>query len=328
MNPSRRPFRARATASRVLLLAGLLGLARIAFAADPKAPPVGPFDSQDPDIKALRALKWSDTDFAAQRLRVRCAALIAMKEMSSRIGGKADAQLELLVDYIEEQKLGEQFVGHQAAAPEPPGLSYDDGRKLATAFVLSPIGADKFGDELQGCDEKTLSAYERMYEKSARSAFDQTVESRYQVRVMASFLRTVGKFDDFVEWTKVQQQQRQQAYEQEMKRRRQVVAEGNAQKQIEADAAYARSQAEKQAAHEQAAMQMEAASQLVGQQPGGAEAAPAADHSSSDASTAEWPWYNGSMYWPWRGAYYANNAYRGAVRDKADNATEIGRAAD
>jgi len=120
------------------------------------------FDKDDPEIQRLRTLNWKAVDFDAQDLETRTVALLAMQEVLSMTGGKASARLELLIDYFDQNKLGEAYVDKQQAANLPPLISYDEARKVAVAFVKSDVGKDKFGDDLAGSDDATLKAYMQM----------------------------------------------------------------------------------------------------------------------------------------------------------------------
>src|SRR3954466_2902384 len=172
-------------------------------AAEPQPKPVlSPFDKDDPEIQKLRALNWKTIDFDAQDLETRTTALLAMQQVLSMTGGKASARLELMIDYFDQNKLGEAFVEKQQATTLPPLISYEDARKVAVAFIGSEAGKDKFGDELEGSDDATLKAYMQMYTNSSRRTFDECQEARTQVRAMALFLESSGKLSEFKSWAK------------------------------------------------------------------------------------------------------------------------------
>src|SRR5688572_8349105 len=91
--------------SWLALAALVLPLTGTAFAqADPKPAVVSPFDKDDPEIHKLRALNWKAVDFDGQDLETRTTALLAMQQVLSMTGGKASARLELLIDYIDQNK--------------------------------------------------------------------------------------------------------------------------------------------------------------------------------------------------------------------------------
>jgi len=193
-----------------------------------------------------------------------------------------------------------------ADLPDQNPLPFEDTRKIAVAFLQSPLGMEKFDDDLEGCDERTLKAYEKLYDKSARSEYAQTAASRIQVASMGTFLQKQGKFDDFVKWALVERQKRQEAYEKaNAEKQKQHLEKVQSEKEKQA-AAYAESQAKLRASEAAAASQMEAGIEYQEMNLG---AAP------SDSS--QWA---GDTYWPWTGAYYSTGVYRGAVAGKASNA--------
>ena len=160
------------------LLTPMASTARAQEQAKSQPQVVSPFDKDDPEIQRLRTLNWKAVDFDAQDLETRTVALLAMQQVLSMTGGKASARLELLIDYFDQNKLGEAFVDKQQAVNLPPLISYDEAKKVAVAFVKSDAGKDKFGDELAGSDDATLKAYMSMYSNSSRRTFDECIEAR------------------------------------------------------------------------------------------------------------------------------------------------------
>jgi len=293
----------------LLIAAGICGFCSAsACAADPAPAPglVNPFDKDDPQMQKVKALHWQGVDFEKQDLKTRCVALLALNTVLTRIGGKTDARLDLLVDYFEQEKLGEIYAGQLADLPDQKPIPFEDTRKIAVAFLQSPLGMEKFGDDLEGCDENTLKAYERLYDKSAISAYAQTAASRIQVASMGVFLQKQGKFDEFVKWAKVERERRQAAYEKENEEKQKQYAEKVKNEKEKQAAAYAESQAKLRASEAAAASQMEAGIEYQEMSFAGAP-----------SDNNEW---SGDTYWPWTGAYYATGVYRGAVADKAANA--------
>src|SRR6266576_1371357 len=193
----------------------------------PKSQPqvVSPFDKDDPEIQRLRTLDWKSVDFEAQDLETRSVALLAMQQVLSMTGGKASARLELLIDYFDQNKLGEAYVDKQQAANLPPLISYDEARKVAVAFVKSDVGKDKFGDDLAGSDDATLKAYMQMYGNSSRRTYEECIEARTQVRAMALFLESTGKLSEFKAWAKAEKKRRPAARDQETAKLRQTSVE-------------------------------------------------------------------------------------------------------
>src|SRR6476646_11393347 len=212
---------------------------------------VSPFDKDDPEIQKLRQLNWKTADFEAQDLKSKCQALLAMQDVLSMAGGKASARLELLVDYLDKEKLGETFIADQESITATPLVSYEDAKKIATAFVKSDSGRDKFGDELEGADDISLKAYFTMYSNASRRAFEECQEARYRVRAIALFLDSAGKLDDFKTWSKVEMKRKQAARDQEVAKLREVSKEAEKARQEQV-------LAKRKEAEQRAASQMEA----------------------------------------------------------------------
>src|SRR4051794_24918880 len=74
-----------------------------------QAPVHSPFDKDDPEIATLRQLQWKGVNFDALDARTRCTATFALSKGLADLGTKADSRLDLLIDYLDDQKLGEAF---------------------------------------------------------------------------------------------------------------------------------------------------------------------------------------------------------------------------
>jgi hypothetical protein len=298
---------------------GLLVAGPVRAAAPAQVNP-SPFDSQDPEILKLKALNWKAIDFDALDLKTRCTALLAMKVMLNQTGGKADARIDLLMDYMEMNKLGEKYVRELADPPELPHVTYDEAKKIAAAFVKSPAGANQFGDNLEGCDEQMLRAYEKMYAKASRTEFESAIEARQQARSMGVFLQKIGKFEEFSKWSLAERDRRQAEYK----------------KKLEADRTAAAAAAQKKselAAQRLAAMQDDSYEGPAGPMISGRTTETSGVRVAPEVVLSP-PVFTGFYLdngWGWAGAYYASNAYRGAVNDRlganlgAWNAARLGR---
>src|SRR5690242_7762322 len=132
----------------ILAVFGASGLlARSPLAAEPAGGPglVNPFDKDDPQIQAIKKLNWQQIDVSAQELRTQCVSLLALNEVTMRLGAKADARLDLLIDYFNAHNLGEAFAGHMADESSAQPISFEDARKVAVAVVQSQIGGRRVG---------------------------------------------------------------------------------------------------------------------------------------------------------------------------------------
>lgn len=291
-------------------LAALVAVEASVFAGepaqpDPKIEVLSPFDQEDPEIQKIRKLDWKNLNFENLDDQQRCAAYFAMNKGLAVMGAKADARLDLLIDYIETSQLGEAMAEAAATITPPPAITYADFQKIAAAFVKTPEGLARLDQELGGIDKGMLPAYTRMYENSSRRSFEEVVESRHQVRLIAVFLEKEGKLPEFKKWAAAERQRRQEAYAAELTQKRTQAAQAE---EVRRDQALANAQERQRQQAELAARQMEYALQTQQQAPAGQTVV----HHDDDA-------YWGDVWYPWNGAYYANGVYRAQVRDRAQD---------
>lgn len=290
------------TLGLILLLA--IAVTPLRAQTAPAGAVASPFDQEDPEIAAIQKLDWQHASFTALDPKNQCAALMALNNALSRIGAKANARLELLIDYLDEKDLGKAYAESRAEIPSPTKVTFDDMTRVAAAFVVTPQGAQRLADEVSGLTGDLLSRYTGLYDKSARRLFDEALDARQQVRSMGLFLQKQGKLDDFRDWSIAAQTQRA---EQEQKEMQEQQAKDQQARQERAQAYAAQKQQEQQA------RQMEAALQAQQQSTDSSQ-------SSSSNDDAGWAYSSG---WPAYGygyGYYSSNAYRGYVQDKYRNA--------
>jgi hypothetical protein len=228
-------------------------------AADPA--PASPFDKDDPEIAQLRALNWKSVDFDALDPRGRCTAYYALNRGLQNLGTKADARLELLIDYIDEQKLGEAYAVEKGLGDDFKPAAFDDLKKVAVAYVKTDIGSTKVGKEFDSTTDELLGRYLTLYEKTARREYEEGCESRLQVRSMALFLERQGKLEAFKQWAVVERAQRQAEFEKEraadQAAAQQAAQERKEQAQITAEAKRQQQQEERAAAQMERAVQQQ-----------------------------------------------------------------------
>jgi hypothetical protein len=280
------------------------------YAAD--QPATSPFDKGDREIQELRKLEWKTVDFAAQDLTTRCTALMAMEKTLTMVDGKADARIDLLLEYLKLNKLEEAFASQQGQIPGAQVISFDDACKVATALVRSQGRLAKLNAEFAGSDEATLKAYLAMYEKSARRAYGEAAESRGHVRTLGLFIEKNGKLADFQKWSAAELDRRQKEYEKAMKEKQLQAVQAD----LRGEAAAKRlAEQRRRQEQEEATRDMEVAMQYQQLNMAGAPVDGNADggNGSNDAY-----WY-GTATWPWAGMYYANPGYREQVRDRMQN---------
>lgn len=176
-------------------------------------PSTSPFDAVDPEIRAIGRLNWRTADFDGLGVREKAAALAALNEFLDAAGGKADARAELLVEYLDQRDLGTAYAADAEADDAGPTLSYDDARRIAAAFVRSPEGRERFGDEFTRSPPQDQQRYLELYERTTRRKFDDASEARAEVRLMARFLERRGQLDDFQRWSAAEADRRQREHD-------------------------------------------------------------------------------------------------------------------
>lgn len=290
------------------LLTGLAWSPRAGALAAATGPVVSPFDRDDPEIQRILKLNWKDVDFDKLDDRHRLAALYAMNRGLTIMGSKADARLDLLIDYVEAQQLGEALAEAASLIPPPPALAYADFQKMGAAFVQTAEGKVRTDEEVAAIPDAMVPAYLRLYENSARREFHETLESRHQVRLIAAFLEQRGEMGKFRTWAGEEKARRQAAHEKQVAEDRRIAADAERARREQAVAAAAerqRQQAELEAKRMDYAFQLQ-----MKQGDGPAQGGGGYDHDG----------YWGDTWYPYGGAYYAGAVYRAGVRNRAQNA--------
>ena len=263
-----------------------------------------PFDKDDPEIQMIRQLNWKTVDFSKLDARTRCLSLLALNKGLASIGAKADARLDLLISYIDDNSLGEALAKSKEAIPEPNVVTFEDMQKVGAAYAQSPAGKAKLAGDLTNVPDDALEPYIKLHERGARRSFEEALESRHQVRMMAIFLEKQGKLEDFKKWSAEEKKRRIVERQAEAEQKRADAAEAEQQRKEAAAAAAAE---RKRQEAELATKRMELA---VQQQGSGQSTAPTYED-------ATW-WVDDDDYWGY--PYYYSYAYRGDVRDRLENA--------
>ena len=269
-----------------------------------EGPAQSPFDKDDPEIATLRKLDWKGINFDGLDARTRCTATFALSKGLCDLGTKADSRLELLIDYLDDQGLGEAFANEKGLESDFKPPAYEDLKKLAAAYIKSPAGATKYSKEFATTGDDLLPRYITLYEKSAKREYDETVESRMQVRSMALFLERKGKLADFKTWSVEERKRRKEEQQKALAEKREATEKANAER---ADQARAAAEQRRQQQEELAAKQLEYSMQQ--NQPG----------EGSGGAYDDDSWWEDDGYW---GGYYNVYAYRGAVRDRSNDAIQ------
>jgi hypothetical protein len=288
------------------IVAGVIALGASApiVVAQAPVPASSPFDAEDPEIARIRALDWQHADFNSLDEPTKCAALLALNRVLFDIGAKADARLELLVDYLDKENLGEDYAGAKESIPEKAPPSFDDMLKHAAAYVATPQGAARVGSKFKDTPPEMVQHYLVLYEKSSRRGYEDAADSRSQVRLIGLFLQDRGKLDDFKNWAIAERDRRQAEFQKQ-------------QAEEKAKAAQAQQELADKVRAQNEQRELERQEQLASQQLAAAMQYPANANTFGDNvanNSQDWLWYN------WAGNYYYSNAYRGQVRDKVQGA--------
>jgi hypothetical protein len=275
-----------------------------ASATRPAAPTTSPFDAVDPEIAAVKRLDWKGADFDKLDIQTRGAALLALNKLLDVVDAKAEARAELLVQYIDQNKLGDAYAVAAAAGDTTPAISFDDAKKIAAAFIQTPQGREKFGDEFTKSSPQEQAKYLDLYEKTCRRKYDDAAEARVEVRLMANFLKRQEKLDDFVTWSLAETKRRQEEHQAKMAVAAADKAQADKERREQAQAAAERRRQDEQ---ELAMKRLEYSYQQAG--------AAAANNNRSYYDDVLYGY--GYGYGP--GVYYYGDTYRYAARNRMAN---------
>jgi hypothetical protein len=281
------------------LVTGLLCIAgTLAQAAEPAA---SPFDPMDPEVQFARSLKWKEASFDNLPAKSKCEALMALNRFLDMLAAKAESRADLLVAYLDAQNLGETYMAELANVPEATPMSYEDGKKLAAAYIATSQGSAKWSGEMEDASPEMLDRYLALYDKQCRRNYAAAVAARHEVRLMGAFLQNQGKMQDYLSWSK-----------QEVTRREAEHKKMLAEKQSQKEAA---EQERKRQEQEQAMKRMEYAFQLEKLRvEKGADSAVADNNNSGSGDYYYNDGWGYSSYW-W------DTAYRSAARQRVSNAS-------
>lgn len=307
-----------------IVVAAVVALASsLAGAADPPKQQ-NPFNAQDPEIQALKKLDWKGIDYPALPTRTRCEALLALTKLLDMTGGKAEARADLLSAYLDQNKLGPEYAADATETKEPPTLSYDDAKKVAAAFVKTPTGQAKFGDELPGASEALLRNYIALYDKTCTRKWSEVIESRAYVTSMAQFLQRKGKWDDYLKWSVDEAARQQREYEAQLKERQASYVQAEEEKQAKAYTEAQRREAAQREAQAAQQLQYAMSAQSAGDAGNANDGGGGNNNNNTNDGSSDWgydpTWYSGTD------AFYVNSAYRAAARDRYQGRVQNWRA--
>jgi hypothetical protein len=201
----------RAVSVVALLLAGVTGCQQTTGTAPEEGPPKAAakttrpphrFDEKDPEIQALKGLDYQSVDMSKVDVKTEVSALLLLNSLLLDVEQKANGRIGLLRDYIAANKLEKALATDDDPVADVEILAFEDGIRIAVAYVRTPAGAAIMEGRLPQVSDATLARNLPSYRKLAQKNWADVAYSRQQVENMAEFLADEGKFDDFVAWVK------------------------------------------------------------------------------------------------------------------------------
>ncbi len=243
-----------------LVLSVILGAGGMALAQPGK----DTFDAQDPEIQALSKLDYKGVDLAKVDVKTKLTAILAMNDLLSLVGGKADARVKMLKAYVEKGGLTAAYQRDETPVPETRRLTFEEGLKVAVAYVRTPKGKTHFEGEAEAYPEAMYSKTATAYYKLCQKRWAEVVYARHEVESYAVFLKKIGEFDTYMKWAPLEAERQRKAHDDEMALR--MAAYKNEQDRKRAEQ---RALAEKKQAleHERKMKRMEYAYQHLSQTP-------------------------------------------------------------
>jgi hypothetical protein len=178
-------------------LAFLVGLSGLSLAG---GLPEGKLDEQDPEAAEIRKLDYEGVVYAKEDLKTRVTALIGLNELLNRVGKRSAARLKMLGAYIKARDLKEALLKSESPVPEVGRLKFEDGQKIAVAFVKTEKGAAMFGPRLPKVSDAAELRYEASYLKLCRKRWAEVAYTRHEIEAIAVFLDARGKFQEYMKW--------------------------------------------------------------------------------------------------------------------------------
>lgn len=295
---------------RVLTLAALLVVFAVTVA---RAQPNPPDLSAVPDV--IKSLKWKDIDPGSLPMVEQCRALQLLNDSLDEISASGRAQADLMSTFIDQQKLGPDFVASQPP-PDPAPLTYDDATKITVALLRGPLAQSPYASQFAGNSEPGfLKAYDRLFQTTCRRKWGEVAESRHQTMWMTAFLQSRNLMPQYEAWAPAEIQRRQQEHEQQMILRSAANRASEAaqeQRAAEIDKQHDQQQAQKQAQQAKAQSQQQAAAQPMQQALTSAQQAQLQADMSSGAPAVYAGGYYGGAAALASADLYRDAAYRGA----------------
>ncbi|HEY7087973.1 MAG TPA: hypothetical protein VH518_07780 [Tepidisphaeraceae bacterium] len=177
--------------------------------------------------EAIKTLPWKSIDLSTVKTLEYDRAILILNHVLDELGPMRASEADLMSTYIEQQNLGAEL---SASGPPPTlPLTYTDGVKIAVAILRGPLANSSYAQQFAGAPESTLAGYRQMYDSTCQRRWAETAEATTQVRYMSALLQKKGKTKDYESWAKVESENRQLKYDQEMSQKKDAAAANQAQ---------------------------------------------------------------------------------------------------
>ena len=176
-------------------------------------PGEGKFDEKDPRIQELKKLDYEKASYENSDLKTRVTAVIALNGLLNRTGRQAEARLKMLRAYAEQHGLKDAVLESPDTKDDVTRLGFEDGLKVAVAYVGTEKGKAAFTSRLPSGGEGMLEKYETSYLKVCRKRWSEVIAARSKVEAAANFLIAKGKFDHYMRWATAEAARQKEGHE-------------------------------------------------------------------------------------------------------------------
>ena len=260
-------------------------------------PGEGKFDEKDPRIRELKKLDYENASYEKSDLKTRVTALIALSDLLNRAGSQAEARLKMLRAYVEEHELKDAVLGSRDTKDDVTRLRFEDGLKVAIAYVGTEKGKAAFSSRLPSGGQDMLGKYETSYLKLCRKRWAEVIAARSKVEAVANFLGAKGKFDHYMRWAAAEAARQKDKHEKAFHARLDAQA---ADEKAKRERAKALAEQRRRQAHERELKRMEYAFKLRQAKVLATAEIEKAKHQEDDGDWNSWGGYHRDVYVPVR----------------------------
>lgn len=201
----------------VFMLAGAESLAAAPPASDESDRSQQAFDPEDPQIAALRKLKYKDIDLDKVDLETKHIAVIALSEMIGHNGLLASERLKKLNAYLAMRNWSQEYEKWSRANPlKYAPLTPEDAAKIAVAYVQTPVGHADYANRLLGVSDEVKERMFNALVANCRQEFATVQRHRRTVESIARFLESKGAFNTYLSWAEAEVAAEHKAHQEKM----------------------------------------------------------------------------------------------------------------